>query len=118
MEKFTVNGKEYYTQDLNFEFLVMLDKNDIKVTNILGLAAVNCFLAYCGRFDEKTASKEITEHIMNGGKLDELTEIYGKALEESGFFRALLGNDESEPETSGKDTTEAPATKKKKSATE
>jgi len=90
MSKFTVNGKTYFTKELTFEYLVALDKNDIKVTNVTGIAAVNCFFMYCSGLSEEEASKEITNHVINGGKLDDIIEAYSEALNESGFFRSLM----------------------------
>lgn len=98
MEKFTVNGKTYFAKDLNFEYLVELDKHDIKVANITGAAAINCFFAYCSGMDEKQASDEISQHIINGGSLDDIVGAYAKALEDSGFFRALMEQTKKEPE--------------------
>lgn len=91
MIKFTVNEKTYVlNEELNFKFLVMLDKNDIKVTNMTGLATVNCFLAFVGNMDEDQASEEISQHVIKGGKLDDVYTAYKQALEESGFFRSLM----------------------------
>lgn len=98
MEKFTVNGKAYFVKDLDFEYLVELDKHDIKVTNITGMAAVNCFFAYCSGMDEKQASDEISKHIINGGTLEDIVGAYAKALEDSGFFRALMEQTKKEQE--------------------
>lgn len=98
MEKFTVNGKTYFVKELDFEYLVELDKHDIKVTNVTGAAAINCFVSYCSGMDESQASKEISQHIVNGGSLDDIVGAYAKALEDSGFFRALMEQAKKEPE--------------------
>lgn len=90
MEKFTINGKVYFAKELDFEYLVMLDKNGVSVSNVTGVAAINCFLAYCSGMDETRAAKEISQHVINGGKLGDVVEIYAKKLEESDFFRALM----------------------------
>jgi len=91
MEKITINGKTYVlSKELDFNYLVMLDKNDIKITNVTGLAAINCFFAYVSGMTEEQAADEITEHVKNGGKLDDVANAYVKALDGSGFFRALM----------------------------
>ena len=90
MDKFTINNKVYFVKDLDFDFLVTLDKNDIKVENMTRLAAINCFVAYCGDMTEKQASKEISDHVISGGKLDDVFNAYAKALQDSGFFRTLM----------------------------
>ena len=100
MEKFTLNGKVYYAKDLDFAYLVELDKNGISMENMTGVAALNCFVAFCTGKTAKDASNEISLHIINGGDMEELTTAYIKKIEESDFFRAILGrNQESETET-------------------
>lgn len=115
MEKFEVNGKTYFARDLDFEFLVTLDKNGVSVDKIAGLAAVNCFLAYCGRMPEEKASKEISEHMINGGTLDAIIEVYTKCLQESDFFRAVLGRVENEQTETAEDNGETQETTRKRS---
>lgn len=91
MDKFSINGRSYVVaKELDFSFMVMLDKNDVKVTNMAGIAAANCFLAFVSGMTEDQASDEITEHIKKGGNLEDLLNAYAKALESSGFFRALV----------------------------
>lgn len=100
MEKFTLNGNVYYAKDLDFAYLVELDKHGISMENMTGVAALNCFVAFCTGKSEKEASNEISLHIINGGDMNDLTSIYVKKIEESDFFRAILGrNPESETET-------------------
>lgn len=115
MEKFTVNGKAYFAKDLDFEFLVLLDKNGVALDKIGGLAAVNCFLAYCGSLTEEQASKEISAHMIAGGKLDDITDIYAKCLQDSDFFRAVLGTVEDEQTEETEDNGETQKTPRKKS---
>lgn len=122
MEKFTVNGKTYVlNRELDFSYLVMLDKNDIKVTNITGLAAINCFFQYVSGLTEEQASEEITQHVIKGGKLDDVINVYAKALEESGFFRTLMEQtttgQENMAEASEEDSTKK-STRRKAVATE
>ena len=115
MEKFTVNGKAYFAKDLDFEFLVSLDKNGVALDKIGGLAAVNCFLAYCGNITEEQASKEISAHMIAGGKLDNIVDVYSKCLQESDFFRAILGRVEDEQTETAEDNGETQETPRKRS---
>lgn len=120
MEKFTVNGKAYFAKDLDFEFLVMLDKNGISPDKITGLAAVNCFLAYCGNMTEEKASKEISAHVISGENLEKIIDVYSECLQESDFFRAVLGRveDEQTEETENNGETQKAPRKRSKAATE
>lgn len=118
MEKFTVNGNTYHVPDLDFTYLVMLDKNDIKLSNITGLAALNCFVAFCGNITESEAAKEISAHIINGGTITEVSEAYNKAVTESAFFRALLEEDENQTEMVEETTEKTSAKKSSKAVSE
>lgn len=88
--KFTINNKVYFPKDLDFNFLCVLDKHDIDVNHMAGMAAVGCFLAYCGNMTEEEANKEISEHVKNGGSIEDVFNAYKDCIEESGFFRALM----------------------------
>lgn len=113
MKKFTINSKTYYMQkELDFEYLVALDKKGISVQNMAGVAAINCFLAYVGKMEEEQAAKEISQHIINGGKLDDIVNVYVEALNESGFFRTLMEQTEKGPKEV--EQTEEEVTPKKK----
>lgn len=108
MEKFTVNEKVYFVKELDWAFLVECDKEGIDSNRITGAAALNMFVAYCSGLDPKEAQKEINEHVLKGGSLPELVEIYNKALTESGFFRRIMGLPEESEETVAEETEEAP----------
>ena len=115
MEKFTINGKTYVmNKELDFNYLVMLDKNDVKVTNVTGIAAINCFFAYISGLSEEQAGNEITEHIKNGGSLEDVANAYVKALDESGFFRALMEQTKKEQKEVGE--TDEKASPRKRTA--
>lgn len=116
MDKFTINGKTYFAKELDFEYLVMLDKHDVKVNNVTGLAAINCFLCYCSGMDESIAAKEISQHVIKGGKLTDVVEIYANKLSESDFFRALM--EQTEDETTEVEEKPQKATKKKAAVSE
>ena len=92
MDKFTVNGKVYFAPELDFDFLSELDMNGIESDRITGPAAISLFLAYCsrGRITREQASKEISQHVINGGTLADIVDVYKKKLEDSDFFRAIM----------------------------
>lgn len=121
MENFVINGTTYRARDIDFGFLVEMDKAGISIDNIMGVAAINCYMAYCSGLSEQQASNEINQHIIDGGKMDDIGNIYGQKIGESDFFRTLMGATQNEEtaETSEPDSKEAPKKKTtKKSATE
>jgi len=121
MENFVINGTTYRARDIDFGFLVELDKAGVDLDNIMGVAAINCYLTYCSGMNEQQAANEITQHIIKGGSMDDLGKTYGQKVAESDFFRTLMGTaqnqgteEKSEPDS--KETTKKKTTKK--SATE
>lgn len=98
MNKFTVNNKVYFVRELDFNYLADLDMEGIDVTKIASVAALGFFLSYCsnGKLTRQEANSEISQHLINGGKMDDISEAYKDALEESAFFRALLGEAEAQ----------------------
>lgn len=119
MSKFTVNGKEYTGRELDFEFLLHLEKNDVPLSNISGMSAATAFFTYCTGMSEKAATKEITAHVIsnNGEFPTELIEVYLKYLEESDFFLALSRKgQQSEEETATEEPAETPKKRTSKKA--
>ncbi len=111
MDVFTINGKTYQAKDVDFEFLVRMDKAGVPIENISGIAALNLYLSFCAGITEAQASYEISQHFIKGGNLDGIGEAYGEKMTESDFFRSIMGtNQATEPEES---KTPKKATKKK-----
>ena len=119
MSKFKVNGKEYEGRDLDFLFLLHLDKSGVSSGDLSSMSAINAFLSFCSGMSEEQAADEITAHVINndGEFPTELIETYNKYLEESGFFLALSRRgQQSEEETETEKPEEAPKKRTSKKA--
>lgn len=100
-----VNGNEYKEAEIDFNAVCELEDMGIKIFNLKGVSGAKiarAYLALCMGGAERldVAGAEINQHVINGGKLDVITEAFGKAVQESGFFQALkksteAGNGES-----------------------
>ena len=111
-KNFTVNGKKYKAVDVDFLFLVHLDKCGVDMNAITSVAAVNAYFMYCTGMNEVQAAKEITEHVIANKEFpSELMNTYLEVIGESGFFRALMGADETS-ETEEESTSETAPKKK------
>ena len=107
MERFTINGKKYDAKELDFWYMTILDKNNIDVNNITGMAAINCYAAWCMGVDEETAAKEISAHVIaNGGEFPDVMAAYVEKITESDFFRVLLQKAEQTDETEEEETSD------------
>lgn len=104
-ETITINGKVYKARELDFNFLCELADNEIELTEISKkiFSSVRVYVAYCMGVDLSIAGDEINQHIINGGKFDEIIETFNAKAEESDFFQAL-GNSNSKKETTKRST--------------
>lgn len=94
-----INGKNYAVPQLGFK--EMTDMESIadgsiitifqkKQIFLLSAAFVGCIVD-CDR-DE--ASRLCEQHILGGGKIDDIYKAFNEAANESGFFKKLLGLEE------------------------
>ena len=114
MRMLRINGKDYQNAEINFNAVCELEDMGIKIFNLKGVSGAKlarAYVALCmgGADMLDVAGVEINQHIINGGKLDTITEAFSKAVNESGFFQALKATTEKGSTTSEKQ--EAPQTK-------
>lgn len=91
METFTINGRNIRARELDFNFLCLLGENDIDLNDLgkKALPALRQYVAFCMNVDADIAGAEINNHIINGGSLEELVNVFKTKVEDSDFFRAL-----------------------------
>ena len=105
-----INGTEYTMPELNFNTMCKLEDMGVSLTEMdqKVLTTVRGFLALAMDDDMEKAGMEIEQHLASGGSLDPLMESINKAVNESGFFRALSKSQEkgnaASTETSGEKT--------------
>lgn len=91
MSKVIINGQEYTVPELTFNevcrleergiYLLNMDPKDRKVASML-----RGFVAWITDTSPEVASNLLQEHIMNGGRIDDIANAVSEAFEESGFF--------------------------------
>jgi len=86
-----INGKNYKIPELSFNTMCQLEDMGVSLTGMDKkiLSTVRGFLALAMGGDLEKAGKEMEEHLANGGGLEEMMTEINKAVESSGFFRAL-----------------------------
>lgn len=101
MEKITINKRVYPAKEIDFNFLCELADNGIEINEIdkKFMSVVRVYVSYCMDVDKETAGNEINAHIIGGGTIDELVEAISVKMDESGFFRALDRQAETQTET-------------------
>ncbi len=86
-----INGKNYKIPELSFNAMCTLEEMGVSLTSMDKkiLSTVRGFLALAMGGDLDRAGKEMEEHLAAGGGLDDMMTEINKAVESSGFFRAL-----------------------------
>lgn len=90
---FKLNNKDYNSKKLDYNAvcdLYDLGTDISTLANGINFSSIRNFIAVLiFNNNVEQAGKEINDHIVNGGKLEEIIEIITKSVEESGFFQAL-----------------------------
>ena len=105
-----INGKDYKELEIDFNAVCELEDMGIKIFNLKGVSAAKIARAYAalcmgGADMLEVAGAEINQHVVNGGELAPITEAFGKAVSESGFFQALKATAEERNTASKKQET-------------
>ena len=85
----TINGKSYKAAEFDLNLLcdfedagIALETIDTKMFNV-----IRQYAAITMNTDVRTAGKEISEHMKNGGELEEIANVMSEMMSDSGFFR-------------------------------
>lgn len=85
----TINGKSYKAAEFDLNLVCDFEDRGITLDDISN-KMFNVIRQYCAtsmNVDPKTAGREISEHIANGGTLEEISDVMSAAMGDSGFFR-------------------------------
>ena len=102
---FTVNGKSYKAKEFDFNFLCDLEDQNLSLEDIdkKPMSLIRSYLAFSANITKEQAGIEIEKHLESGGKFNDIVEIMGQQMQDSGFFRSLnKGTEEESGETSPK----------------
>lgn len=90
-KKFKINEKEYNAK--TFDFNLVCDFEDMGVSmQEIGkkrMSVTRAYLALCGGMSNEEAGKEIEQHIIAGGNLENISQALSEEMEKSDFFRSL-----------------------------
>ena len=97
-KRFTINGKEYTSVAMDFNAICDLEDNGVSLATIKDkpMSAVRAYFALCFGGSKEEAGKEMEQHLVNGGNMEEVIDAMNKELEESDFFRSLSQNEDKE----------------------
>ncbi len=94
-----INGNTFTVPEMDFNGICELAELGIDIMNITSLrkntiVATRSIVAWIAQVDIETAGDMIQQHIINGGSLEEIINVFAQALETSNFLNALKGRAE------------------------
>lgn len=94
MKTITINGKSYNAKPFDFNMICELEDKGISLEQIQQkpISMIRAYFAICANADSDYAGREISEHIVNGGKLEDVMNVMANEMEDSDFFRSLSQN--------------------------
>ncbi|MCF0187715.1 MAG: hypothetical protein HUJ98_14655 [Bacteroidaceae bacterium] len=96
MRKFILNGKEIKGAELDFNAMCLMEEYGGDLSSGKTNSVVRAYVAVCMKSNPNLAGIEIQNHVLNGGKLDDIYLTLTEAIEESDFFRKLSEQTEME----------------------
>lgn len=108
MNKITVNGKKYTAKAFDFNTICELEDMGVALQDAQKkpMSVARAYFAVCAGLDADDAGKELEQHIIGGGKFDEIINTMTKEMEKSDFFQALGKKAETENPESETEKTE------------
>lgn len=91
MKTVHINGKSYQGAEMTFNNVCRMEEMDAPITYgaKVSFSMLRAYLALCMNTSKENAGEELEKHIVNGGTMDELSEVMAEAIETSDFFRKL-----------------------------
>lgn len=101
--KLKINHKNYDVPELTFNHFTIMEEQGFSVIQAfqkgqMMLCAMGFVCAVVG-CDRAEAEHLIEQHVLGGGKLQDIINAFSQAVNESNFFKKMLGLDEEKAET-------------------
>lgn len=98
MATVTINNKKYNVPRLGFGHMEKLESDGYDVVAMFKknqvFAPASAFIMLCADCDREEANRLAEQHIYGGGNLQDIYQAFVKAIQESDFFRKVLGIEE------------------------
>lgn len=98
MKTFSINEKIYKAKDISYNMICDFEEAGVSIDQIQAkpMSALRLYIAFCMNSTSEKAGTEIGAHLAGGGTLEDVFEIFKRAMEESSFFQAISKNEETE----------------------
>lgn len=103
--RFTINNVTYTAKPFDFDMVCELEDMGVSFEKIdkLPLGLIRAYFAICAGVSKEQAATQIQAHLVNGGKLDDITDPMAKEMNDSDFFRSMaMSAPENEKQTASK----------------
>lgn len=99
-----INQKEYTISGLGFKDMVQMEDMGFSVLDLFQnqkvFSLATAFVGVCADCGKEEAERLCEQHVLGGGSIEELCQIFMKLVEESGFFKKFLKTEETEQKSS------------------
>lgn len=97
----TINGKSYKAAPFDLNLICDFEDNGISFDAIEGkmFNVLRLYVAVSVGTDVRSAGVMISEHLENGGSLEDVANVMSAMMEESGFFRGKQEKSETSNQT-------------------
>lgn len=95
-----INGKEYKNIPITFNTFCKLEEMGVDIANIDSklFTSARAYASLCMKKPAAYVGEEVEQHIINGGKINDIVEVFAKELEKSDFFQAMAKQTATETE--------------------
>ena len=95
---FVINKVSYVAKPFDFDMVCELEDMGVTFERIdkMPMSLIRAYFAICAGIPKEQAALLIQNHMVNGGKIDDITEAMAKEMNDSDFFRALSEKQEQE----------------------
>lgn len=98
---FVVNKVSYVAKPFDFDMVCELEDMGVTFERIdkMPMSLIRAYFAICAGVSREQAALLIQKHLIDGGKLDDITNSMSKEMNDSDFFRAISEKQEQEDST-------------------
>ena len=91
----TVNKVSYIAKPFDFDMICELEDMGVSFERIdkMPMSLIRGYFAVCAETTKEQAALLIQNHLVQGGKLEDITEPMAKEMNDSDFFRSLASNE-------------------------
>lgn len=101
MRMFIVNGKEYRAKEFDFNTVCDLEDLGISLEEMENkpLSMIRAYFQLCAGMGKVEAGKQIEQHLINGGKMEDVVKAMSDEMGASDFFQALKAKAEADTQS-------------------